>query len=153
MTYGPKPTDETVRFWQHVRKATTGCWEWTGGRTPIVRGRGGYGKFRRNNPRRMELAHRVAWELAHGPIPPGQDVLHSCDNPPCVRKDHLFLGTNQDNSDDMVSKGRRKRKLSDQDVAAIIASPLPSRAIAPTYGVSDTYVRMLRRGADKRSRS
>ena len=46
--------------------------------------------------------------MANGPIPAGMQVLHRCDNPPCVRPDHLFLGTNKDNVDDKMAKGRHK---------------------------------------------
>jgi hypothetical protein len=55
----------------------------------------------------MEAAHRVSYELHFGPIPDGQFVLHKCDNGFCVRPDHLFLGTQQDNVDDCVAKNRR----------------------------------------------
>lgn len=73
------------------------CWVWTAGRYPS-----GYGKFLRTG------AHRVAWTLFVGPIPEGLWVLHGCDNPPCCRPGdgHLFLGTAQDNADDMWAKGR-----------------------------------------------
>ena len=54
-------------------------------------------------------AHRMAWELEHGPIPGDLWVLHRCDNPPCVRLDHLFLGTHADNMADKVAKGRQAR--------------------------------------------
>ncbi len=82
----------------------TGCWEWTGGHS-----RFGYGCFRYKE--RQQPAHRVAWELANGPIPTGLLVLHDCphgDNPRCVKPDHLFLGTQKDNLEDMTAKGRRK---------------------------------------------
>ena len=52
------------------------------------------------------LTHRIAWEAFMGKIPKGQCVLHKCDNPPCWRKEHLFLGTKADNTQDMMKKGR-----------------------------------------------
>lgn len=55
------------------------------------------------------LAHRLAWVLKHGPIPDDLHVLHRCDNPPCVRYEHLFLGTNSDNIADKIAKGRQSR--------------------------------------------
>jgi hypothetical protein len=51
-------------------------------------------------------SHRVVWEHHHGPLPEGKCVLHHCDNPPCVKIEHLFLGTKADNNRDMTSKGR-----------------------------------------------
>lgn len=67
--------------------------------------RDGYG--RRFADGRMQLVHRLAWIEAHGPIPPETPfVLHHCDNPACYEVQHLFLGTHQDNMDDMVAKGR-----------------------------------------------
>ena len=64
----------------------------------------GYGRKRVNN--RECLAHRLAWMAREGPIPQGLFVLHSCDNPKCINVRHLFLGTQRDNAQDMVSKGR-----------------------------------------------
>jgi hypothetical protein len=77
----------------------TDCIEWQGARRRhdygylVVRGR-------------QILAHRWVWEQAHGPIPPGLCILHRCDNPPCVRLDHLWLGTKGDNARDRHAKGR-----------------------------------------------
>ena len=65
----------------------------------------GYGLRRHIDPG-PRFAHRWVWTVAYGPIPPGMQVCHRCDNPPCFRLDHLFLGTNADNVADMVAKGR-----------------------------------------------
>ena len=89
------------RFWRFVQKSD-GCWEWTGGRAGK-----GYGAFGIDRDH-MAYAHRVSWEMHFGPIPTGLFVCHHCDNPPCVRPDHLFLGTVVDNAVDMVSKGRHR---------------------------------------------
>lgn len=91
------------RFWSRVRK-TRGCWEWIGAQQ-IRRGQPkGYGKLTRDY--QSLKAHRVSWELHFGEIPDGLFVLHECDNPPCVRPDHLFLGTSLDNTLDAMRKGR-----------------------------------------------
>lgn len=95
---GKKAGNAEGRLWARVRK-TDHCWEWIGGKTDR-----GYGHLRRDGIR--ILAHRFSWELVHGPIPDDLCVLHRCDNPSCVRPDHLFLGTRLDNMADMVKKGR-----------------------------------------------
>lgn len=92
-----------------------GCIEWNGLRNA---GRWKYGFIYSNTrpPQRLFQAHRLAWEFAHGPIPDGVQVLHSCDNPPCVNVEHLFLGTQMDNIQDMIKKKRddnRHRRISD----------------------------------------
>lgn len=91
---------ETVHewFWDHVTK-TANCWLWNGSHSAA-----GYGRL--SMERKWYYAHRVAWEISNGPIPDGLLVCHSCDNPGCVRPDHLFLGTDADNIHDMISKGR-----------------------------------------------
>ncbi len=101
----------------------------------------GYGRANRN-----ELAHRVAWVSARGPIPDGLFVCHHCDQPPCVNVEHLFLGTRQDNMDDCRAKGRFARgedngnaKLRAPEVRAIKArlhSGASQASIAREFGVS-----------------
>ena len=86
-------------FGRRVRK-TSGCWMWLG--TSV--GPMGYGAIHRDG--KNVLTHRLSWELANGPVPKGLYVLHKCDNPVCVRPDHLFLGTLKDNFEDMRQKGR-----------------------------------------------
>lgn len=78
------------------------CWEWTG----AIKAKG-YGAFWQNG--RSIRAHRFSWELHCGPIPDGLMVLHHCDNRRCVRPEHLFLGTAQDNILDAYQKGRVER--------------------------------------------
>lgn len=90
-----KPQPIAPRFWSKVH-ITDGCWLWTGAL------RNGYGRF---GSRPFKYAHRVSWELANGPTG-DLKVLHRCDNPRCVRPDHLFLGTQLDNMRDRSAKGR-----------------------------------------------
>lgn len=85
------------RFWIKVIK-TEGCWLWNRSKSM-----GGYGRF---EFKKEQYAHRVAWTITYGAIPIGMCVLHQCDNPACVRPDHLFLGTKQENNTDRTLKGR-----------------------------------------------
>jgi hypothetical protein len=97
------------RFWSYVDKSQD-CWEWKEARL------NGYGAFYLDEETIM--AHRFSWSLANGPIEPGLLVCHKCDNPPCVRPDHLFLGTHKKNMEDMVSKGRRNHVVGEQNPRA-----------------------------------
>jgi hypothetical protein len=92
------------RFWKKVDKRGNGdCWEWTAS----IQSKG-YGCISVEG--KIKLAHRVAYEIASDEeVPDGMMVLHRCDNRRCVNPSHLFLGSNQDNVDDMVKKDRQAR--------------------------------------------
>lgn len=90
---------ETQRFWAKVDRSGD-CWVWKG-----LLDEHGYGMFTHTR------THRVAWELEKGPIPVGMLVCHHCDNPPCVRPSHLFLGTQKNNMQDMHAKERAGKRV------------------------------------------
>lgn len=95
------------RFWDKVDMSggPNSCWNWTAFTQPAYRpGQLPYGKFRANGT--VLLAHRVAFELAKGPIPDGHIVRHACDNPKCCNPAHLSSGTQSDNVGDAISRGR-----------------------------------------------
>ncbi len=127
-----------------------GCLIWNG----IVRRDGDYGRLQIGT--KMYSAHRLAYELKHGAIPNGLMVLHRCDVRLCINPDHLFLGSNQENMDDMKAKGRHAprtprgsrhghAKLTEEQVLAIRASIGPQHIIAQQFGVSKPTVGYIRR--------
>jgi hypothetical protein len=90
------------RLWRRLTsKPAEGCWSAKGGKQ-----RDNYVMIWSDDHAHLLYAHRVAYELTYGPIPEGKIVCHSCDNPPCIRPDHLFLGEDIDNMRDKVHKGR-----------------------------------------------
>lgn len=91
------------RFWAKVNK-TDGCWEWTAHKLF-----NGYGRFSIRGA--TDYSHRVAWELGSGKYPTGKQVLHTCDNPGCVKMDHLFLGTLKEN---MADRNEKHRQMNNQ---------------------------------------
>jgi len=88
------------RFMQKVNKLSDDkCWEWLAAKNSR-----GYGKFSYDG--QMRIAPRVSWILLNGPIPAGMSICHKCDNPGCVNPNHLFLGTQYENVQDCIDKGR-----------------------------------------------
>lgn len=140
--------DRAERFWSRISK-TGGCWIFQG-----VKDESGYGTVRWDG--RMQKAHRVVWQLANGPIPEDKQVLHRCDNPPCVRPDHLFLGDNAANVDDKVAKDRQVRherstsaKLTEAQVAEmrhLWGLNESSLSLSVAFGVCEAHVRRICRG-------
>lgn len=119
------------------RDPLTGCLVWRG-----VTDQCGYGRYGAR-----KKAHRVAYEDAHGPIPKGMCVCHRCDNPRCCEIDHLFLGTQQDNTADRVLKGRCAfAKLTREQVIAIRIDQRSRTEVANDYGVSITTIRRICNG-------
>jgi hypothetical protein len=146
------------RFWMRVQQSPEpdGCWEWMGAHLPS-----GYGVLW--DGEKLARTNRIAWELASGaPLANDAMILHTCDNPRCVRNDppgvyivngielprygHLALGTQRDNSLDKLAKGRGNdaKRLTAADVQAIRAAyvPVPGAqpALAAQYGVSPSTI-------------
>jgi HNH endonuclease len=134
-------------FWERVRRSP-GCWEWTGRANPYP-----YVSWRGRNMR----AHRVAWELKTGQEAPARSsglvVLHSCDNPRCVRPEHLSLSTQAENMRQRSERGRatpgRHSKLlwsQVEEIRAAIKDGASHRELAPRYGVSIAAISHIRTG-------
>ena len=143
------------RFWAKVLKTET-CWIWVGSRSAK-----GYGQISRTRKEGPIQAHRVAleWKLGR-PIREGMFSLHHCDNPPCVRDEHLYEGTAAQNSEDMVTRERSTKgrpavtvlrgeeasstKLTEQEVLTIRQLYIPwqygHRKLAKRFGVTDDTI-------------
>lgn len=135
----------------YIPEPNSGCWLWISAATPK-----GYGYFTHDN--RTVRAHRFAWQHKYGPITGGLFVCHKCDVPSCVNPDHLFLGTNDDNVQDKIKKGRIPQyrgqvngirngmaKLCPEAVFLIRQSHQPSRILADQFGVSEATISRARK--------
>lgn len=136
------------RFWSKVEKGPD-CWVWK------EQMRHGYGSF--SIDAKYYQAHRIAYLLTRGPIPPGMFVCHACDNPACVNPAHLWLGTNSDNMADMARKRRarhgqahRATKLTEEQVRELLVlaqtGSYRHRDLARQFGVARSTVTKLING-------
>lgn len=136
-------------FYLKLKKMKNGCWEWKGSRD-----KKGYGQFSFKE-RRIKTS-RFSWEINNGKIPKGLFVCHNCDNPPCCNPEHLFLGTCQDNSDDMVKKGRHAdckgekhaySKLTEKQVKNILKENAKKKVnhthTGKKYGVAPSTIKFI----------
>lgn len=111
----------------------------------------GHGAIKNNG--RVELAHRLAWEAEHGPIPTDKRtgkpfvILHLCDNPACCNVDHMALGSQQENIQDCIAKGRHSRPSANMNkltrAVELSASGNTPDDIAETLSVSPDEVERL----------
>lgn len=144
--------DFVAWFWSHVLKSD-GCWEWQAGRV----GRG-YGAVHHNELERQMIASRIAYIIANGSIEEALHVLHTCDNPPCCRPDHLYAGTHKQNVIDSVSRLRlvpqrgtanKMAKLTREQVAsarALHKTGISGNVLSQRFGVSQPIMARLLRG-------
>lgn len=137
------------RFWSRVTK-TDSCWIFIGSNMPTK----GYGRIGRGPMNGgYEMAHRLSWMIHFGPIPDGKHVLHNCpirDNPKCIHPDHLFLGTNLENIQDMHRKGRASFGITSKidwkevhEIHALSASGMMLKDIALHFNLSATHISMI----------
>ena len=144
------------RFWSKVdiSAAPNGCFPWLAARSEK-----GYGRFKVKSHVTVK-AHRYAYEITHGPVPPGKMVLHSCDNPPCCNPGHLYLGDAKQNAADRTACGRsdngRQRadrnpraKLTCEKVSnirAALSAGATNKALGKRYRVHHSTISAIRRG-------
>lgn len=121
----------------------SGCWLWQGAPT----GNNGYGQVTIGGIK--HAVHRLMYRLAHGPIPEGMDVMHSCDTPLCINPAHLSAGTHDDNMADMRNKGRSATKLTAhqvRDIRTWIAAGKSNVYLGRVFGVSASTISRIRTG-------
>jgi hypothetical protein len=157
MSRWPKTT-LAERFWSKVdKRGINDCWEWQ-----AYTHKFGYGII--NDNKKIKKAHRVSWELHNGDTQ-GLYVLHKCDNRKCVNPNHLFLGTQLDNIDDMVTKNRHAKgkdhsnkflgeknhqsKLTEKDIIEIkesLRNGIRGDLLASKFNVSAAHISNIKNG-------
>lgn len=142
------PTNTERERFEEKFRVTPGCWEWIASLT-----QSGYGAFKAKQVQMR--AHRYAYLIYKGEIPVGLIVRHKCDNRKCVNPDHLEIGTNKDNSDDMKQRGRRNdpvgeragsAKLTESQVISIRKDRRTNAEIAKQYGVYPSAISRIKTG-------
>lgn len=98
------------RFWKKVQKSEDGCWLWL----PGLKSKYRYGSFGVGNEKTYRI-NRLSYMIEHGSVPDDMSVCHECDNDKCVRPSHLFLGDQDVNMKDMVSKGRSAQHAGEEN--------------------------------------
>ena len=134
------------RFFSRFVKLTNGCWQWRSHTD-----KDGYGVL--PGAHQNTRAHRLSYEIHNGAIPEGMIVCHHCDNPGCVNPDHLFVGTQKDNAQDALRKGRHyvgekngRSKLTEENIKEILTSELNGQQLADKFGVTRSTINNVRRG-------
>jgi hypothetical protein len=134
----------TERLWEKIDQSggPEACWPWTAAHNHL-----GYGIVRVDG--KNVGAHRIAYELTFGPIPEELVICHICDNGACCNPYHLWAGTMQENTEDMVSKGRARgaqRKLSTEQVRELRrrhASGERQYRLAAEFGISRGHLNSI----------
>lgn len=134
----------TERFWKKVDKSSN-CWVWTASKS-----KRGYGHFKIHS--KVWQAHRYSWLIHYGYIPKGLCVCHVCDDPACVNPGHLWIGTQLENMQDKIKKGRLRvgigerhghSKLSNKQVLkirAIYSKGVTRASLAQKYRVTPANI-------------
>lgn len=144
--------DQDEKLYSQIIITESGCWEYQGHRNEQ-----GYGRVRRGN--KLWRTHRLSFKLAWGDFDQELDVLHSCDNPPCINPAHLFLGDDGDNVRDREAKGRGVRVSGSDHHKAILSEKAVRyirlerkkgtstlKALAEKYGVSVSTISAVAKG-------
>lgn len=139
------------RFNAKYQKDESGCWIWIASCAGM-----GYGQIKLPGELRQIYAHRLSYLIHKGPLPEGKQICHTCDNPKCVNPDHLFVGTSQDNHDDMTKKKRHTygqrsatAKITEEQarqVLGMIALGMTQVAIGKFFGLHPVSIGRIKLG-------